>query len=234
MTDNSDARPGAGKSRPRAEVNAAAATPTLRNERAEVMRTDAARLQRNLADVQQTSTSDEATALQKANEQLVLAALHAETIAEEAVGHLDKLTRSSQHDALTDTQNRALMLDRLENAIALARRHRTRIAVLFLDLDEFKQINDTLGHAVGDAVVQLVARRLESVVRHSDTVSRHGGDEFLVLMTEISQPSDAALIAEKILAALAAPTQIDDQLISLSASIGIALFPEHGEDAATL
>jgi len=164
----------------------------------------------------------------------VLAALHAETIAEEAVSHLDKLTRSSQHDALTDTPNRALMLDRLENAIALARRHRTRIAVLFLDLDEFKQINDTLGHAVGDAVVQLVARRLESVVRHSDTVSRHGGDEFLVLMTEISQPSDAALIAEKILAALAAPTQIDNHLISLSASLGIALFPEDGDDAATL
>lgn len=154
-----------------------------------------------------------ATVLQEANEQLVLAALHAETIAEEAVSHLDKLARSSQHDALTDTPNRALMLDRLENAIALARRHRTRIAVLFLDLDEFKQINDTLGHAAGDAVVQLVARRLESVVRHSDTVSRHGGDEFLVLMAEISQPSDAALISEKILAALAAPSRIDNHLI---------------------
>jgi len=165
---------------------------------------------------------------------LVLAALHAETIAEQAVSHLNQLVRSSQHDALTDTPNRALMLDRLENAIAFARRHRTRIAVLFLDLDQFKQINDTYGHAVGDAVVQLVARRLESVVRHSDTVSRHSGDEFLVLMAEITQPSDAALIAEKILSALAAPSRVDDHLISLSASIGIALFPEHGDDAATL
>jgi diguanylate cyclase (GGDEF)-like protein len=193
-----------------------------------------AELQRNRADVQHILTSGQATVLQEANEQLVLAALHAETVAEEAVSHLDKLARSSQHDALTDTPNRALMLDRLENAIALARRHRTRIAVLFLDLDEFKQINDTLGHAVGDAVVQLVARRLESVVRHSDTVSRHGGDEFLVLMAEISQPSDAALIAEKILSVLAAPSQIDNHLISLSASLGIALFPEDGDDAATL
>jgi diguanylate cyclase (GGDEF)-like protein len=233
MTEKSNGRAGAGKKQPRQVVNAATGTLRLRKQQAEMVRPEAARLQGNLADVQ-TLTLGQSTVLQEANEQLVLAALHAETIAEEAVSHLDQLARSSQHDALTDTPNRALMLDRLENAIALARRHRTRIAVLFLDLDEFKQINDTLGHAVGDAVVQLVARRLESVVRHSDTVSRHGGDEFLVLMAEISQPSDAALIAEKILAALAAPSRIDNHLISLSASLGIALFPEDGDDAATL
>lgn len=172
--------------------------------------------------------------LREANEQLILAALHAETVAENAVTHLDELAHSSQHDALTGTPNRALMLDRMENAIAFANRHGTRIGVLFLDLDEFKQINDTLGHAVGDGVVQLVARRLEAQVRQSDTVSRHGGDEFLVLLAEIAQPSDAALVAEKILAALAAPTWVDNHLISLSASIGIALFPEDGTDAATL
>lgn len=172
--------------------------------------------------------------LREANEQLILAALHAETIAENAVTHLDELAHSSQHDALTGTPNRALMLDRMENAIAFANRHGTRIGVLFLDLDEFKQINDTLGHAVGDGVVQLVARRLEAEVRQSDTVSRHGGDEFLVLLAEIAQPSDAALVAEKILAALAAPTWVDNHLISLSASIGIALFPDDGTDAATL
>jgi diguanylate cyclase len=234
MTDKPAAPPGAGKRKPRKEMNPAAGMPTLRNRRTDEMRTDSARLQGNLADVQQASTSDQAALLQQANEQLVLAALHAETIAEEAVSHLDELARSSQHDVLTDTPNRALMLDRLENAVALARRHRTRVAVLFLDLDEFKQINDTLGHAVGDAVVQLVARRLESVVRQSDTVSRHGGDEFLVLMAEISQPSDAALIAEKILSALAAPSRIANHLICLSASLGIALFPEDGDDAAAL
>jgi diguanylate cyclase (GGDEF)-like protein len=172
--------------------------------------------------------------LREANEQLILAALHAETIAQNAVTHLDELAHSSQHDALTGMPNRALMLDRLENAIAFAKRHGTRIGVLFLDLDEFKLINDTLGHAVGDAVVQLVARRLESEVRQSDTISRHGGDEFLVLLAEITQPSDAALVAAKILAGLAAPSRVDNHLLSLSASIGIALFPDDGTDAASL
>jgi diguanylate cyclase (GGDEF)-like protein len=186
------------------------------------------------ADVQHGSTGEHGTELREANEQLILAALHAETRAENAVTHLDELAHSSQHDALTGTPNRALMLDRMENAIAFAKRHGTRIGVLFLDLDEFKQINDTLGHAAGDAVVQMVARRLESEVRHSDTISRHGGDEFLVLLAEITQPSDAALVAEKILAALAAPGQVDNHPISLSASIGIALFPDDGTDAATL
>lgn len=174
------------------------------------------------------------TELREANEHLILAALRAETIAEKAVTHLDELVHSSKHDALTGTPNRALMLDRLENAIALAKRHGTRIGVLFLDLDDFKQINDTFGHAVGDAAVQLAARRLEAEVRQSDTISRHGGDEFLVLLAEITQPSGAALVAEKILAALAAPSRIDDHQISLSASIGIALFPDDGTDVATL
>jgi diguanylate cyclase len=105
---------------------------------------------------------------------------------------------------------------------------------LFLDLDEFKRVNDTFGHAVGDAVVQSVARRLQSVVLHSDTVSRHGGDEFLVLMAEIAQACDVALVCKEILTRLAAPSRIGDHLISLSASIGIALFPEDGDDAGTL
>lgn len=172
--------------------------------------------------------------LREANERLILAALRAETIAEKAVTHLDELAHSSKHDALTGTPNRALMLDRLENAIALAKRHGTRIGVLFLDLDEFKQINDTFGHAVGDAAVQLAAGRLEAQVRQSDTIGRYGGDEFVILLAEITQPSDAALVAEKILAALAAPSRVDHHQISLSASIGIALFPDDGTDVATL
>ena len=234
MDNKPGARPGTGKDQRKQQVSVATDTLALLNHQTDAVRAELAGLQRNLADVQLNLSGLRATELREANEQLVLAALHAETIAENAVGHLDELARSSQHDALTDTPNRALMLDRLEHAIALAQRHRTRIAVLFLDLDDFKQINDTLGHAVGDAVVQLVARRLEAAVRHSDTVSRHGGDEFLVLMAEITQPSDAALIGEKILAELAAPSRIDGHLISLSASIGIALFPEDGDDAATL
>jgi diguanylate cyclase (GGDEF)-like protein len=147
---------------------------------------------------------------------------------------MDQMARSSQRDALTDTPNRALMLDRLENAISLARRHVTRLAVMFLDLDQFKQINDSLGHAIGDQVLQQVARRLESIVRASDTVSRHGGDEFLVLIGEVSKASDAAVIAAKILAVLTAPCRVGDHLLRLSASLGIATYPDDGEDAASL
>ena len=118
----------------------------------------------------------------EANEQLALVALHAESVAETAVSELGELARSGQRDPLTGLPNRLLMLDRLENAIATARRHETRIAVLFIDLDNFKRINDTLGHAIGDEALKLAARRLQSAVRDSDTVSRHGGEEFLVLL----------------------------------------------------
>lgn len=196
-------------------------------------RAELAQLRRTLAEVPR-DLNGPGDALVEANEQLVLAALHAEAIAETAINNLDELARASQRDALTDTPNRALMLDRLVNAIALARRHRSRIAVLFIDLDRFKQINDSLGHAVGDEVLQLVARRLEDVVRDSDTVSRHGGDEFLVLLTEVSQPSDAKQIAEKMISTLATPYSVGGHELSLSPSIGIAIFPEDGEHATTL
>ena len=104
----------------------------------------------------------------------------------------------AEHDALTDLPNRLLLNDRLARAIALARRYGRRLAVLFLDCDRFKHINDTLGHAIGDQVLRSVARRLTTCVRESDTVSRHGGDEFLILLSEVDQPEDAGLIAEKI------------------------------------
>jgi diguanylate cyclase len=222
-----------GKQRKRRR-STATETPAQPNSHTSVARYKLTRLHTNLADVQQGSTTQRERELREANEQLILAALHADMIAEKAVAHLNELAHSSQHDVLTGTPNRALMLDRLENAIAFARRHGKRIGVLFVDLNEFKRINDTLGHAAGDAVIQLVARRLESAVRHSDTVSRHGGDEFLVLLAEISQPSDAARVAEKILTGLAAPCRIDNHLIRLTASVGIAMFPEDGTDAATL
>lgn len=212
---------------------AAARTLAQIKARVDERRAELMKLRHDLAEVPR-DLSGPPDALMEANEQLVLAALHAETIAETAVINLDESTRASQRDALTDTPNRALMLDRLDNAITLARRHRTRIAVLFVDLDHFKQINDNLGHAVGDGVLQLVARRLEDVVRDSDTVSRHGGDEFLVLLTNVSQPSDATLIAEKMLAAFTAPSRVGEQMLPLSLSIGIAIYPEDGEHAATL
>ena len=216
------------------DVTAAARAVELLNKQADEIRAHIIRSRTELEQLQREFGGARAAQLVEANAQLVLAALQAETVAETATSHLDELARSSQRDALTDTPNRALMLDRLENAISLARRHVTRLAVLFLDLDQFKHINDTLGHAVGDEVLQLVARRLESVVRASDTVSRHGGDEFLVLIGEVSKASDAAVIAAKILAVLTAPARVGDHLLRLSASLGIATYPDDGEDAATL
>jgi diguanylate cyclase len=216
------------------DVTAATRAVEQLNKQADEIRADIVRSRRELEQLQRDYGGTRAAQLVEANEQLVLAALQAETLAEAATHHLDELARSSQRDALTDTPNRALMLDRLENAISLSRRHVTRLAVLFLDLDQFKHINDTLGHAVGDEVLQLVARRLESVVRASDTVSRHGGDEFLVLIGEVSKASDAAVIAAKILAVLTAPCRVGDHLLRLSASLGIATYPDDGEDAASL
>ena len=205
-------------------------TLALLNENADGLRAELSMLrtvQRGLNDVRGTHIVD-------VNEQLVLSALRADSIAATAMNDLQEMARASQRDALTDTPNRALMIDRLEIAISGARRHETRVAVLFLDLDNFKQINDTLGHAVGDEVLKLVARALEARVRDTDTVSRHSGDEFVVLLSEIAQSSDAALIAEKILAALAMPRRVGAHALRLSASLGIALYPDDGEDAQTL
>jgi diguanylate cyclase (GGDEF)-like protein len=193
------------------------------------------RLRQNLVGIRQAMDGAKAqSALAEANEQLVLAALHAESVAETAVNELGELARSSQRDPLTNLPNRVLMLDRLDSAIATARRRDTRIAVLFIDLDNFKRINDTLGHAIGDEALMLTARRLQSAVRDSDTVSRHGGEEFLVLLPDISQAADAASIAQKLLAALAAPARAGEHRLHLSASVGITIYPEDAEDAQTL
>ena len=217
-----------------AEVVAAARALALLIRQTDEVRAELARLRQDLAEVRQDFSELRAAQLLEANERLVLAALHAQASAEAANSNLGELTRTSQRDALTGVPNRALMLDRIESAIALARRNAKRIAVLFVDLDDFKQFNDTLGHAFGDQVLQLAARRLESAVRESDTVSRHGGDEFLILLAEISQPSDAAMLAEKILSALAAPAHVGGHVVRLSASVGIAVHPEDGDEAARL
>lgn len=209
-------------------------TLALLQAQADGVRVQLSELRRDLEQVQQEFSGTRGAQLLEANEQLVLAALHAETIAETAVSNLDDLARTSQRDPLTGLPNRGLMLDRLDKAIALARRRETRAAVLFVDLDRFKAINDTLGHAVGDEVLQLVARRLESVVRDSDTVSRHGGDEFLVLLAEVAHGPDAALIAAKMLRALSIPCHIEDQVFRIGASIGISVYPEDGDDPASL
>jgi diguanylate cyclase (GGDEF)-like protein/PAS domain S-box-containing protein len=140
----------------------------------------------------------------------------------------------AQHDSLTDLPNRTVLDDRLTQAIALAYRHDQKLAVLFLDMDRFKQINDSLGHEIGDRLLRCVAQRLVGCVRGSDTVSRQGGDEFVILLSEVAQASDAAVCAEKILRALSAPYHIDQHNLHLTASIGIVAYPDDGVDAETL
>jgi len=205
------------------------------SQEADDLLTRLARLRQNLAEIRRPMNEAKAqSALAEANEQLVLVALHAESVAETAVSELGELARSGQRDPLTGLPNRLLMLDRLESAIATARRHETRFAVLFIDLDNFKRINDTLGHAIGDEALKLAARRLRSALRDSDTVSRHGGEEFLVLLPGISQASDVTSIAQKLQAALAAPAHARGHRLQLSASVGITIYPEDAEDAQTL
>jgi diguanylate cyclase (GGDEF)-like protein len=215
-------------------VEAATRTLALLDAQAADLRAELARLHEELAQAKRDYCGQLGEQLREANERLVLTALRAETIAATAVSTLGELTHASQRDALTGTPNRALMLDRLENALAIARRCGGRVAVLFIDVDDFKQINDLLGHTVGDHALQVIAACLESVVRASDTVSRHSGDEFLVLLPGISNASDATAIAEKILAALAVRHRVGDHMLALSATLGIAIYPEDGEDADTL
>jgi diguanylate cyclase (GGDEF)-like protein/PAS domain S-box-containing protein len=145
-----------------------------------------------------------------------------------------KLARLALHDNLTDVPNRALLNDRLSQAIERARRNGGSAALLYVDLDRFKHINDSLGHAVGDQLLQSAARRLLDCVRSTDTVSRHGGDEFIVLLSEIGQAQDAVICAEKIVRALESPHLIGSHELHLTASVGIATFPEDAEDAAAL
>lgn len=138
------------------------------------------------------------------------------------------------HDALTGLPNRRLLMDRLSLAIAHARRNTSAMAVMFLDLDGFKQINDTLGHAVGDLLLQSVAQRLSSCVRGSDTVSRQGGDEFVVLLGDLATSQDAAQSAQKLVQVLSEPHLLDGHRVNLTVSLGLTTFPDDGDDAATL
>jgi diguanylate cyclase (GGDEF)-like protein/PAS domain S-box-containing protein len=145
-----------------------------------------------------------------------------------------KLARLALHDSLTDVPNRTLLSDRLDQALMRADRTGSSVALLYIDLDRFKHINDSLGHAVGDELLRSVAKRLLSCVRSSDTVSRQGGDEFLVLLSDVVQAHDAALCAEKIIAALELPHRIADHDLRITASVGIATYPDDASDAEKL
>jgi diguanylate cyclase (GGDEF)-like protein/PAS domain S-box-containing protein len=145
-----------------------------------------------------------------------------------------ELSRLARHDSLTGLPNRVLFNDRLTQAISLAVRQSKQLAVMYLDLDHFKKINDSLGHAVGDELLQSVARRLVHSVRRADTVSRLGGDEFVVLLSQVERGEDAAIAARKIIRELAAPHVLDNKSVDVSVSIGVSTYPTDGTDASIL
>ena len=194
----------------------------LLHARADAVREELAAMRRELAQARQELSNVRTAQLLEVNAELVQAAVHADSVAQTAVSSLDELARSTQHDELTGAPTRTLMLDRLETAIAMAGRRSTRVGVIFVDLDGFKQINDSLGHAVGDQVLQMAARRMEASVRESDSVSRHGGDEFVVVCTGDATEADIDRLAAQLLAALAEPVVLDGHPCAISGSVGIA------------
>ena len=146
----------------------------------------------------------------------------------------DKLQYQALTDELTGLPNRRLLSDRLAQTLAIARREQNTVAVLYIDLDGFKLVNDSLGHRVGDILLTLVAERLQERIRHSDTLARLGGDEFTIVLTKLTSRDDAARVAKSFLDVLAKPFFIESHEITISASIGITIFPEHGTEAVDL
>lgn len=177
---------------------------------------------------------DHVEMLQQANANLVIAAIEAHKLTEQVESSKIELDHLAHHDGLTDLPNRMLLHDRLGQAIEGARRQGRRFAVLFMDLDRFKHINDSLGHGVGDQLLKSVAQRLVECIRQSDTVSRQWGDEFILLLPEIEHAEDAAQSAQKILAALALPHPIGNQNLYISVSIGISVYTDDGENVEAL
>jgi diguanylate cyclase (GGDEF)-like protein/PAS domain S-box-containing protein len=165
--------------------------------------------------------------LNRSNEELVKSADVARTMTQQ-------MTDLAEHDALTGLPNRLLLNDRVGNAVAFAQRNKCQVAVLFLDLDGFKHINDSLGHAIGDRLLQSVATSLRDCVRAPDTVSRHGGDEFVILLPELRRPQDAAIAATRLLRAIAKSHSIDGHDLHVTTSIGVSVYPDDGLDAETL
>lgn len=160
---------------------------------------------------------------------------------EKITEHQDELRHASFHDSLTGLPNRALANNRLEHGLAQAKRHGWHLAVMFIDLDDFKKINDTYGHDAGDRVLTIIAQRLGDATREDDTLSRHGGDEFLYVLTEYESEHDLAAIAEKLIMLIQTPCQISTGTTAtettetkVSASIGIAIFPKHGSTSEAL
>ena len=198
------------------------------------MRAVLVRLLQEVVQAEARLGDNRADLLTAANEQLVVAAISHQTDADKAVRALFDASRTVGVDPRTQLPNRLLLADRFTRAIAGAKRRNSPLAVLVVDLNGFESINDTLGHAMGDCVLQSAAQRLVAAVREVDTVSRHNGDEFVILLTEVARAADATLVADKVIAALARPTRCDGHVLRLNCSIGIAQYPEDGSDMQTL
>ena len=166
---------------------------------------------------------------------LVIRDITARKVLEEALRERERQVRFlAEHDPLTGLPNRALFEDRLAQACSQAHRQQQRLAVLFIDLDRFKPINDTLGHAIGDRLLQETAQRLAACLRQSDTVARIGGDEFVILLLNIEDISAVRQVIDKLLETITQPFHIDAHCLHISLSVGVALYPEHSQDVATL
>lgn len=222
-------------------------TADLRQDTAD-LRQDTADLRQVTADIRQEAADqreeaaivkaafDESTNAKvlEANERLITATIHAQTMTKAAELATDQMSYMAEHDVLTGLPNRALLTDRLAQSIALAQRHKKKVALMYLDLDHFKHVNDSLGHAVGDQLLQSVAKRLHTCIRLSDTVSRQGGDEFVVLLTEIDEVQDSVLTAGKVIETMAQPHVVSGNQLHVTFSIGISIYPDDARDVETM
>jgi len=218
----------------RQNIEAAEKIVTQLSEQAMHLRAELTRLGQELAREQHSSKAVLAAHVVEANEHLVLTLLHARSMAQSTEKSLSELFNANQRDELTGLANRMLMREWLQMAIAGAAVRNSMLAVLCIGLDDFKSINDSLGHRVGELVLQVAAQRLQEVVRRTDAVSRNGAEEFLLLLTDVSDAANAKAIAHQIGAALIAPGQVGEHLLHLSASIGLAVYPQDGKDATLL
>lgn len=197
-------------------------------------RTDLESLKRQVKAAGNRLDNIDSACLLEANEHLVLSTLRARSEADACAETLEQVSQSAGLDVLTELPNRELFLDRFTQAIANAKRYEGQMALLFVDMNNFKAVNDTLGHGVGDQVLKQAARCMASAVREVDTASRHGGDEFLILLTDIAHAADAMLVARKVAAALRMPCRIGNHLLRMTASIGISLYPQDGDTPEVL